>query len=153
MLTAIDVANFFIYLNKKDKQLIFDNAFLNNVIYIAQGWFSQKNDQNLFNEKMYAYENGVYIESVYLAFKKYENNLINNYYGELDISKFISIEIELLIYMYDYYCQLSADEVKKIVCNQKSPWWEAINSENKVVNKDAWKHFLNERKFFDNLIN
>ncbi len=150
MLKAIDVANFFIYLNKKEFELTLTNNLINHLTYLAYGWFYAKNDCELFSEKIYSIDNHIEIENVYNKFNKYKNNIIEDYIGEFNISIFVSKEIELLIAVYDYYSQFSSNYIQKIICHSSSPWSSKCD-ETKLIDNQKIYNFFKSRKYFDDI--
>lgn len=151
MLNAIDVANFFIYLNKKEFELSLTNKLLNHLVYLAFGWYYAKNDIVLFNQKIIAKDKYIIVENVYENFETYSNNIIDNYCGEFDISKFNSKEIELLIAVYDYYSIFSSNRIQKILCHKQTPWYSAITNNNKIIDTNQIYLFFKNRKYFDDI--
>lgn len=150
MLKAIDVANFFIYLNKKEFEPTLTNKLINHLTYLAYGWFYAKNDIVLFDQKIYSVDNHIEVEGVYDVFLANNNHIITNYYGKFDISIFVSKEIELLIAIYDYYAQFSSNYIQKIICHQNSPW-NVTNMNTNIINPKIIYDFFKSRQYFDDI--
>lgn len=148
MLNAIDVANFFIYLNKNENNNKLTNRFLNHLLYFAEGWYFSKNENCLFDEQIANINNQPIVKSVFDHFSKYNNNPINELDTSFDISKFVSSEIEILIAVYEYYIQLDIEHLNNIFVNNFLVVKDSLN----LVNKNNLKNFFLERKYFDDLI-
>lgn len=150
MLNVIDVANFFIYLNKKEyrSSLTKDNIFF--LCYLAQGWYYSKNDEILFDENLCVTNNNLFIKEI-------DNKIIDNkkiitdYIDNFDISIFHSKEIELLIAIYDYYSQFSINYLYRILFHNNSPWKKAIENNCTIIDKNNLKVFFKNRKYFDDI--
>lgn len=151
MLTSIDVANFFIYLNKKEFELSLTNRMLNHLVYLAFGWYYAKNDEMLFNDKIIAKQNYILIKNVDNTFNHYNNNIIDEYHNQFDISKFCSKEIELLIAVYDYYSIFSSNHIRKILCHKQTPWYLSISQNNQNIDVNQIYSFFKKRKYFDDI--
>ena len=74
MLTAQDVANFFIDLAQAEDNMCLTNEKVNKLVYLAQGWSIVRLNRKLFDEIIQAHECGPVVPSIYLALQSYNEN-------------------------------------------------------------------------------
>jgi uncharacterized phage-associated protein len=72
--TPSEVANFFLKVGKKDKQMT--QMKLNKLVYFAQGWHLALKKTPLFDEDVQAWQHGPVIPSLYHEFKHFGANKI-----------------------------------------------------------------------------
>lgn len=149
MLNIIDVANFFIYLNKKEYKLSLTKTSIVFFCYLSQGWYYAKNDEILFKQDIYVDDKNIFIKE--LENKIDDIVIVSEYIDNFDISIFHSKEIELLIAIYDYYSQFSVNYLYRILFHNNSPWRKTIDNNEKIICKELLRDFFKNRIYFDNI--
>ena len=122
MLSALDIANFFVDISVKGKENDITNLKLNKLVYYAQAWSFVKLGHGIFNEKVEAWDNGPVVPSVYHAFKKYGKNIIQNTEKTYQPDKFTAEEIDFLLEIDENYSKYSASELVRQTHKIGSPW-------------------------------
>lgn len=122
MLSALDIANFFVDISVKGKENDITNLKLNKLVYYAQAWSFVKLGHGIFNEKVEAWDNGPVVPSVYHAFKKYGKNIIQNTEKTYKPEIFTAEEIDFLLEIDENYSKYSASELVRQTHKIGSPW-------------------------------
>src|SRR3989344_4053148 len=75
ILKAQDVGRYFLYLASQEKEPI-TNKKLQKLVYYAQAWSLVLNNKKLFNEPIEAWVHGPAVRSLYVQYKKFGFELI-----------------------------------------------------------------------------
>ncbi|HJJ36025.1 MAG TPA: DUF4065 domain-containing protein [Methanocorpusculum sp.] len=129
MLSALDIANFFVDISIRDTENNdITNLKLNKLVYYAQAWSFAKFGKPLFNEKIEAWKNGPVVPSVYRTFKKYGGDIIRETSDMYSPDKFTAREIDLLLDIDGNYGKYSASELVRQTHDKGTPWESVFRS-------------------------
>ncbi|MCW4589611.1 DUF4065 domain-containing protein [Gluconacetobacter entanii] len=144
MLSARQVADYFLTLADPDVGDEISNLKLQKLCYYAQGFSLALNDTPLFMEPIVAWQHGPVVESIYHAFKIYGSQGIPCPVG-LDFSVYDEDDRELLNEVYDEYGQFSAWKLRNMT-HEEAPWRNTDKSgANNVISQSAMKKFFKRR--------
>jgi len=111
MLSAIDVANFFIDAAAKDQNGdCMTNLRLQKLLYLSQAWYLARHHKPLFEDEIEAWQYGPVVPNVYHHYAGYGRNQIQSADDGYDISAFGHEELTLLLDIlaeYDRYSTLA----------------------------------------------
>lgn len=126
-----------------DKSFLLDFYKLNKLLYIAQGVMLARYDAPMFQETIYAYKCGPYIEELEFVFFDWNFELIEkNYEDNIELPPHVeSVLLEVLC----KYGKYNKQELGLITKNQR-PWKEAfLDSDNKhAISLDSIKQYFSE---------
>lgn len=128
MKTAIDIANFFIYLFQDDEDGL-TNLKLNKLLYYAQGHAMIRLERPLFAEEIQAWPHGPVVKCVYKEFKKNKNTRICEYTGRFDVTDFTDEECELLVDVAREYGKYTGSTLRNMTHKPGSPWEQYYREE------------------------
>ena len=148
ILNAKLVADYFVYRGVKDKNPI-SNKKLQKLLYYAQAWSLVLRGKRLFNEKIEAWVHGPAVREIYIKYKKYGFDPINEVI-ELDKIKSIPKDVKnLLNEIWKVYGSKDANYLEMLTHSEK-PWQEARgglnsfeNSEN-IISKKSMQEFYSK---------
>ena len=117
-----DIGRYFIYLANQENKPV-TNKKLQKLVYYAQAWSLVLNNKKLFNEPIEAWVHGPAVRSLYVQYKNFGFNPIQQ---EV---KFDSIKIsgrnkELLDEVWKVYGKMDAGYLEMLTHSEK-PWQEA----------------------------
>lgn len=144
MITAMDVANFFIDLinnSKTDDQMT--NLRINKLLYFAQGEYLAKYDKPLFEEDFEAWKYGPVVPIVYQTFSPLRNTPIQGVTDEYDRSVFTRDNRLFLIDFLAKYGKYSTGYLVEMTHMKNAPWNNVNQSE--VISKESIKTFFKQR--------
>lgn len=145
MLTAIDVANFFISISNPHEDGI-SNMKVNKLVYLAQGWSMAKLGRELFPEKIQAWQHGPVIPEVYYAFKPCGSNPIQEICGEYSEDKFSLEEIDLLTDIALTYGKYTAAYLRNLTHSHKTWLNHYHENERNLIPNEEIKEFFKTLK-------
>lgn len=121
-LKALDVARYFIHLSNEAKKPI-TNKKLQKLVYYSQAWSLVLNNKKLFKEPIEAWVHGPAVRELYVQYKNFGFNPINE---EIDISsiKIATEDKKLLDEVWDVYGKLDAGYLEMLTHSEK-PWQDA----------------------------
>ena len=120
--TALDIANIYVDLANNYPNETIDNLKLNKLCYYAQGWAIARLGYPLFSDKIEAWKYGPAIQSVYHAYKSFENSPITAPTYRFDESLLTSDEISLLIDVYNTYGKFTSGSLIAKTHQKGTPW-------------------------------
>lgn len=136
-MTAKDIANYFLTFTNEDFGDVISNLKLQKLVYYAQGFHLALYDEPLFLDKIYAWQHGPVVESLYHEYKEHGSNGIP--VPEVNSELYPEKIRELLNNIYDIYGQFSAWKLRNMT-HEESPWLETpLNSE---ITPESMKRFF-----------
>jgi uncharacterized phage-associated protein len=137
---AIEVGRYFIHLANEEKKPI-TNKKLQKLVYYAQAWSLVLNDKKLFREPIEAWVHGPAVRSLYVQYKDFGFNPIDEKITTENISGISDKTKELLDEIWRVYGKLDARYLE-VLTHSESPWRDARaglqsheNSENEITPK------------------
>ncbi len=127
MTKAINVANYFIYLNnqlKKDDKKSLTNKKIQKLLYYAQAWNLVINNKPLFQEDIEAWIHGPAIPSVYKVFAPFGAEQIEEDVNPEDFKNLKAEELKLLEEIWRIYGKYDAGYLETL-SHSETPWLEA----------------------------
>ena len=126
MITAIEVARYFLSLTDEDAGELISNLKLHKLLYYAQGFHLAIYDEPLFSEPIEAWAHGPVVVDVYHQYKEYGSNSIPP--EEVDFDMFNEELAEFLNEIYSTFGQYSAWKLREMTHNEP-PWKDAYNED------------------------
>lgn len=148
ILKAQDVGRYFLYLANQERKPI-TNKKLQKLVYYAQAWSLVLNNKKLFSEPIEAWVHGPAVRSLYVQYKKFGFEPIQEEIKP-DSIKVSGKAKELLDTVWNAYGKLDAGYLEMLTHSEK-PWLEAReglqgseNSENTISLK-TMKSYYSEK--------
>lgn len=141
MLSAHDVAKYFLALTSEDEGDVISNLKLQKLLYYAQGFSLAIFDKSLFPETIEAWTHGPVVPEVYHEYKKYGDRGIPYQY-DIDFSKFNEDTKELLDEVYEVYGQFAAWMLRNFTHDE--PPWRDTPSGMEITHKSMKEHFVTQ---------
>lgn len=139
MLSAQDIANYFLTLVDRDEGELLSNLKLQKLLYYSQGFFLALYGKPLFNDPIEAWTHGPVVPEVYHNYKSYGSNALP-FPENFDIDKYDSETKNLLNEIYDTYGQYSAVNLRNLT-HQEAPWRDTTKGD--VIVLDKMKDYFN----------
>lgn len=129
MVSAFDVARWFIRNNLDQPRNTFDgNMKLQKLLYFSQLVHFAKYDEPLFNEPIYAFENGAVVEEIRQIYKHNNLDFVQSAYSEkINLS---DEHLHTLKIVQDVFGHLTATELSHL--NHKHPGWKKAFENSRV---------------------
>ena len=141
MVTAKNVAEYFLILSQPEVGDYMSNLRLQKLLYYAQGFHLASYNTPFFSESILAWNFGPVVESLYFKYKKYKSGVIPQPTNP-DINIFNPDQIDLMKDIYSVYGQFSALKLMELTHNE-SPWkLTPLNSE---ISHDLMKKYFKTR--------
>lgn len=144
MVTAHNVADFFIDIAKNNENDTITNLRVNKLVYFAQAWYLTRYNIPLFNEEIEAWDYGPIVSSLYQVYKKYGKNNIDNVSDNYSSNIFSADELKTLIDVAVYYGKYSTTELVNLTHRKDSPWYKVMTSQNRtscIISKESLKDY------------
>jgi uncharacterized phage-associated protein len=145
---AEDVAKYFIYLANKNKKVI-TNKKLQKLVYYSQAWSLVLNNKKMFKEPIEAWVHGPAVRSLYVQYKNFGFNPIEEEVSEKDI-RLSKKDKELLDEVWNVYGKFDAGYLE-MLSHSEQPWQDARdglqgheNSNNEIPTK-SMKSFYSSK--------
>jgi uncharacterized phage-associated protein len=139
MLTARDVAQFFIMKGLDDEESGISNLKLQKLLYYAKGFHQAIFDEPLFPEKLWAWTHGPVVPDVYQEYKKYGRGPITEL--EYDPTpKLDEDQTELLNEVWSVLGQFSAWKLRDMSHNEK-PWLDHEKDASMIEDEELSAYF------------
>ena len=154
MVTALDVANFFIE-SVKDTEDPMTNMRVNKYVYLAQGYALAKLDRPLFSDEIQAWEFGPVVPALYQLFKSdVKGKPIFSAKGSFDKRVFSDEEIQVMIDVLLDFEEYSTEAISRMTHGKDSPWSKAYSGvySNNTISLDDMKRYFSSkvgRSFID----
>ena len=126
MITAIEVARYFLSLTDEDEGELISNLKLQKLLYYAQGFHLAIYDEPLFPDDIEAWAHGPVVQSVYHEYKEYGSAPIPP--EEMDFNIFNKEQIEFLNEIYSTFGQYSAWKLREMT-HDEPPWKDTYNED------------------------
>lgn len=139
MITAKNVAQFFLSKTQEDIGENITHLKLQKLVYYAQGFYLAIFDTPLFEDRIEAWDHGPVVPSLYSEYKKYEANPLPAVEEELAREPFSKEQIQLLEDVYQVYGQFSAWKLRALT-HVEPTWIDAYPNE--VITHDAMKEYF-----------
>ncbi|HJJ98654.1 MAG TPA: DUF4065 domain-containing protein [Methanocorpusculum sp.] len=148
MLTALDVANFFIDLanqNPQNEEGV-TNLRVNKLVYFAQVLSLVRHNKPLFTEEIEAWKYGPVIPTVYYQFKQYGDQRIKDTCGPYSADNLSDDELELLLDVVRNYDQYSSWKLAELTHTEGGPWESVYkpHAPNGLITQDSLKEYYSD---------
>lgn len=114
MVTAIEVANYFLWNNRESQKFIPDKFKIQILVYYAQAWNITFWNKSLFDEVIEAGVNGPIIPSVW----NYLNQINSKYLEDIDIANFTKSELYVLEEVERVYGNLNPEQLINLTLSE-----------------------------------
>ena len=138
MVDIIDAAGYFVYLSYGKRNHSLTPLKLQKLLYLSQGWSYVWDDKPAFAEDFEAWKYGPVNEEVYIKFKKYGRNEIDETESIPELSD-KDVE-ETLDAVWCEYGGKSAYELVDLTHNQR-PWKDAYKVGTKITKHSIEQYF------------
>lgn len=146
VLTAIDIANFFIEIYKYDDEQP-TNRKLNKLLYYFQGHSLKRFGKVLFEENIEAWDIGPVVKSVYDSFKIWDEKPIKETLGDFDVSKYTEDVKRLLLDIGREYGQFTGTALTYKLFKSGNPWERTyIQGSRNIIPIDLIKDYFAENE-------
>ncbi len=138
--SAKDVANFLLSLIDTNVGDTVSNLKLQKLLYYCQGYYLALYNKPLFEDKIFAWDYGPVVKTVYDEYKFYGSSAIVpvlNYSGNLT-----KCQKELVAKIYEQYGQFSAGKLVDMT-HSESPW--KSTKKNSEITIEKLRMFFNEK--------
>lgn len=141
MLSALDVARYFLAITDEDAGEYISHLKLQKLCYYAQGFNLAIHEEPLFPERIEAWQHGPVIPDLWPKYQRYRSGLIPKP-DDVDISIYPPETRELLDEVYEIYGQFSAWKLRNMT-HEEPPWVEAWGrGPNSPINLDLMKEYF-----------
>lgn len=138
MLTAIDVARYFLAIQDEDAGELISNLKVQKLCYYAQGFHLAMYETPLFQESIEAWEHGPVTESLWREYRDYGSGPIE--VPEIDLSRYPEDIQDLLDEVYEVYGQYSAWKLRNMTHGEE-PW---IRARGRIITKQSMQDFFKD---------
>lgn len=139
-ITAKEIAKYFLTFTNEDCGDTISNLKLQKLVYYAQGFHLALHGVTLFEDKIYAWQHGPVVDTLYHDYKEFGSNGIP--VPEIDLTVYSEQVKELLNDVYEIYGQFSAWKLRNMT-HEETPWMETpLNSE---ITTESLKRFFMTR--------
>lgn len=140
MLSAKDVAEYFLTSVDDESGDSLSNLKLQKLVYYAQGYHLAMHEKPLFEEQIEAWQHGPVVPELYHAYKQYGSGPIPTP-DNFDSSKFDRSTRELLDEVYQVYGQFSAWKLRDMT-HAESPWLSAYKQYPLTISHSSMQEFF-----------
>lgn len=140
MLTAKDVAEYFLASSGDEGQDLISNLKLQKLVYYAQGVNLALYDEPLFHEEIEAWMHGPVVPSLYHDYKVNGDKAIEPP-TDIDYTKYSQQEREVLDEVYSFFGQFSAWKLRNMT-HEERPWKEANENGCGVITHSAMREYF-----------
>lgn len=140
-ITALDVANYFLFKANDDGDLI-TNLKMQKLLYYAQAWHLVNFDAPLFKETIRAWALGPVVKEVYDKLKEFGASPIKYESTGKETAVFSKKQVDYLNEFYDVFFELSAHDLVNMTHNE-TPWKEAFKYK-RNISRESMKEFYTQ---------
>jgi uncharacterized phage-associated protein len=141
MLTAQDIAEYFLSRVDPDSGDLISNLKIQKLVYYAQGYHLALNGTPLFREEIEAWEHGPVVPVLYRRYKQHGAGPIP-IPESIDIEKYSEDVRELLEELYQVYSQFSAWKLRDMT-HAEPPWVDAYSRcPSSVISHSAMQEYF-----------
>ncbi len=144
MVTAMDVANYFLTLVDHEAEDCISNLKLQKLCYYAQGFYLAMHGKRLFDETLQAWQHGPVVPLLYHKFKVNGSACLMPEPG----FKIDSIPCEIRSFLDDIYAEFGQYSAWRLrdMTHAESPWIESYNkTKDDVISDESMKRFFKTR--------
>lgn len=142
MLSAHDVARYFLALTDQDESESISHLKLQKLCYYAQGFHLALYGDALFPEEIEAWQHGPVVPKLWYVYQNYGSGQIPKP-DDLDFEIYDSDQRELLNEVYEIYGQFSAWKLRNMT-HDEPPWAEAwAKGPNTPISHESMKEYFN----------
>lgn len=142
MVTASDVAKYFLFRANKNEDSDVSNLKLQKLIYYAQAFHLAIFDKPFFDEDFEAWTHGPVCPNIYHHYKQYGASPIQ-IDSEIEIDQFSQDQLELLEEIYDVFGQFSAWKLRNMT-HEEAPWKDKEATAG-IIEKSSMMEFYKTR--------
>jgi uncharacterized phage-associated protein len=142
MITAQNVAEYFLFKANENEDSDVSNMKLQKLIYYAQAFHLALFDKPLFNEEFEAWMHGPVCPAIYREYKSYGSAPIPAN-SDIELNMFSDEQLELLEEVYDVFGQFSAWKLRNMT-HEESPWKENEETSG-IISKKSMMEFYKTR--------
>ena len=135
MIKAIEVASWFYNKGISATNTKSDNMKYNKLLSFSQLIYFIENNEKLFNEEMYAFENGLVIKEFMDDYRLENFSVIEEMKNKKDIM-FTKSQLEVLNAVYDIFGGLSSKELSEL--SHKLRMWKEYYNKSLLNNGEHW---------------
>ncbi len=141
MLTAKNVAEYFLVKTDPDYEEYISNLKLQKLLYYAQGFCLAIHNTPLFDDKINAWMHGPVVEELYHEYKESGSGGIDPP-KMIDLSIYDEKETDLLEEVWEVYGQYSAYKLKNLT-HEEPPWKEAYaKMPGSEISRDSMREYF-----------
>ena len=144
MLSARDVACYFLSLVDANEGESISPLKLQKLVYYAQGFHLAMTGKPLFPEQIEAWRYGPVVPALYKEFKEHKDEAIPAVEGFDPDKIFTPEQRKLLDDVYETYGQFSAWKLRDMT-HEEAPWKDADESGGGVISNPAMREFFKTR--------
>jgi len=142
LLSAHDVARYFLALTDQDESESISHLKLQKLCYYAQGFHLALYGDALFPEEIEAWQHGPVVPKLWYVYQNYGSGQIPKP-DDLDFEIYDSDQRELLNEVYEIYGQFSAWKLRNMT-HDEPPWAEAwAKGPNTPISHESMKEYFN----------
>lgn len=135
----VDAAKHIIYLASKDNYFSLTPLKLQKLLYYSQGFSYVWYNQPIFKDEFEAWQYGPVNREIYNKYKKYGQNRIPSYEGEVADS--LLEEIDVLESVWDNLKRYSAFDLVKMT-HKEEPWIKANRESNVYIDNESIRDYF-----------
>lgn len=144
LLTAKDIARYFLTLTEDDSGEGLSNLKLQKLVYYAQGFHLAIYGEPLFSDEIQAWQHGPVVPTLYRTYKIHGSNFIP-VPDDVNLSAYSDQTTELLNEIYQIYGQFSAWKLRDLT-HQEPTWSDAYKRDpGCVISHSAMKTYFETR--------
>lgn len=140
MLSAKDVAEYFLTLGDDDSQDLISNLKMQKLVYYAQGVYLAFYDKPLFSESIEAWTHGPVVPDLYHEYKIYGDQAIP-VPDFVDFKKYNAAVRATLDEVYKVFGQFSAWKLRSMT-HEEPPWKETMARGGGVISHELMKEYF-----------
>jgi uncharacterized phage-associated protein len=142
MLTARQVADYFLALVDSEVGDSLSNLKLQKLVYYAQGFSLAITGEPLFAEPIEAWAHGPVVPILYRSFKQHGSESLPPPENGIDLDSYSKDERDLLDEVFSVYGQFSASKLRNMT-HAEPPWQDAYARGSSIITHESMrKYFL-----------
>lgn len=140
MLSALDVARYFLAITDEDSGEYISHLKLQKLCYYAQGFNLAIYGRKLFPETIEAWQHGPVIPDLWHEYKRYRSGVIKKP-DDIDLRLYSANAKALLGDVYDLYGQFSAWKLRNMT-HEEPPYVMACKRSDRIITPDSMKKYF-----------
>ncbi len=140
MLSAKNVAEYFLVSNDEEGRDLISNLKLQKLVYYAQGVYLALYNTPLFNDPIEAWTHGPVVPDLYHEYKKFGDQAIDGP-ANIDYTKYSQQERDVLDDVYSCFGQFSAWKLRDMT-HEERPWKDTYNNGGGVIPLATMKEYF-----------